>query len=193
MFKLFGEGVRSFRDTRFLVIDMEMTGLNAAENAIVSAGSVAIEQGRIRLETAEHHYFLPTSLMGDDVSESAHIHMITDAQRDQHGEPLQSWLEDLAGRLKADAWVFHHATIDMAFLREGARRLGIRLPKVRICDTMKYELNKNRDRLPGNHAQLNLNSCRKRYGLPVYRQHHALSDALATAELWLAQNQSADA
>jgi len=179
---------KSVIDRRYLVIDMEMTGLDPEEDTIISAGSVLIQQGRIQLSFAEHHYFLPTSLMADDVSLSAHIHMITDERRESEGELLSNWLAELSTRLTADAWVFHHAAIDMAFLNAFSKRLHVPLPKVNIIDTLVDERARNPDKHLDSQAQLSLNACRARYGLPVYRQHHALSDALATAELWLAQN-----
>ncbi|HCV01678.1 MAG TPA: 3'-5' exonuclease, partial [Pseudoalteromonas sp.] len=37
------------------------------------------------------------------------------------------------------------------------------------------------------HDDLTLSECRKRYNLPHYSSHHALTDAMATAELFLAQ------
>lgn len=178
---------KPWQEQRLLVIDMEMTGLNAQEDSIVSAGCVVIEQGRIQLAKSEHHYFLPTSLMGSDVSDSAHIHMITDTQREEQGEQLSDWFERLNEELKADSWIFHHAQIDMSFLKVFSERLQIKLPKVTVMDTMQIEQQLHADDQLESHAQLNLNACRARYGLPVYRQHHAMSDALATAELFLAQ------
>jgi DNA polymerase-3 subunit epsilon len=172
---------------RLLVLDMEMTGLNPEEDSILSAGTVMIEHGRVKLATAEHHYFQATSLMAADVTESAHIHMITDEQREQQGESLSDWLSLLSTRLKADAWVFHHATIDLSFLKTYSERLGVSLPSVVVFDTMKIEKDNRPNEILESHAQLNLNVCRARYGLPTYRQHHAFSDALATAELYLAQ------
>ena len=188
VFSLFANKNRPFEQTRYLVIDMEMTGLDAEEDAIISAGTVMISDGRIQLGSAEHHYFSPTSIMAEDVAPTAHIHMITDQQREREGEPLQHWLADLSGRLLADAWVFHYAQVDMPFLKINARRFGIKLPRVRVCDTVVFELQKHERAHLESYAQLNLGSCRKRYGLPQYRQHHALSDAIGTAELWLAQN-----
>lgn len=190
MFNLFARKRLPFEQTRYLVMDLEMTGLDAQEHAIVSAGTVMISDGRIQLASAEHRYFLPTSIMAEDVAETAHIHMITDEKRECEGEPLQHWLQDLGGRLLADAWVFHYAQIDMPFLKENARRFGITLPKVKIYDTALYERKRQLSEQLQSYDQLKLNSCRKRYGLPQYRQHHALSDAIATAELWLAQNKS---
>jgi DNA polymerase-3 subunit epsilon len=190
VFNLFSQKKQPFDQLRYLVIDMEMTGLDAAENSIISAGTVVIDQGRIQLGSAEHRYFLPTSIMAEDVSETAHIHLITDHKRVSEGQLLQHWLEELNERLLADAWVFHHARIDMSFLKINAARFGLRLPKVKIYDTAAYEQKRRPDEHLQSYEQLNLNSCRKRYNLPPFRQHHALSDAIATAELWLAQNLS---
>jgi DNA polymerase-3 subunit epsilon len=188
VFSLFKPKTKPFEQTHYLVIDLEMTGLNPLEDSIISAGYVSIKHGRIQLTSAEHQYFKPTSMMGDDVLQSAHIHLITDTQREQEGVELEQWLQELSTRLKADAWVFHHAVIDHAFLKTASERLRQPLPKVQVVDTMIIEREKHADQLLESHAQLNLNACRSRYGLPLYRQHHALSDAIATAELWLAQN-----
>jgi DNA polymerase-3 subunit epsilon len=179
---------KAFLDTHYLVIDLEMTGLNPEEDSIISAGYVSIKQGRIQLGSAAHQYFKPMTLMADDVLNSAHIHMITDAQREQNGIDLIEWLQALSGRLKADAWVFHHAPLDYAFLIAYSERLKQPLPKVAVVDTLTVERDKHPDKHLDSQAQLSLNACRSRYGLPIYRQHHALSDAIATAELWLAQN-----
>ena len=183
----------SWREIRLLVIDLEMTGLNAEEDSIVSAGTVVIEQGRIQLSQSEHHYFQATSLMGEDVTTSAHIHMITDEQREQAGESIEEWLERLHRELHADAWVFHHAPIDLSFLKATARRSQVTLPKVDIYDTLVRERESHPNEHLEHQSQLSLNACRARYNLPVYRQHHALSDALATAELFIAQKVSREA
>ena len=62
------------------MIDLEVTGLNPAEHSVISAGSLQSIGGKIRLATAEHRYFLPTSLMAEVVSQSVHIDMITNQQ-----------------------------------------------------------------------------------------------------------------
>jgi DNA polymerase-3 subunit epsilon len=56
-----------------------------------------------------------------------------------------------------------------------------------LC-TMRMEHRRllRRDRIIGA-GDLTLGSCRTRYGLPDYPAHNALSDALATGELLLAQ------
>ncbi len=81
--------------------------------------------------------------------------------------------------------VFHHAGLDLAFLQKSAMeafQCPLLFPYV---DTMEIE--KRRLRLQGKTASLRLGLCRDRYNLPVTQQHNALSDAIATAELFLAQ------
>ena len=176
----------AWSESRVLVMDLEMTGLNAQEDSIISAGWVVIEQGRIELALAGHQYFQPTAMMASDVADSAHIHMITDHQLEQQGQPLSHWLQRLSGDLLADRWVFHHAPIDMAFLKMFSERLSIALPSVAIDDTVLLEQKRYSELTLESQQQLSLTACRARHRLPAYRQHHALSDALATAELYLA-------
>jgi DNA polymerase-3 subunit epsilon len=113
--------------------------------------------------------------------------MITDAQLETQGKPLDAWLQRLSSDLAADAWLFHHATLDVGFLKTFSQRFNIALPSVEIIDTVQIEKRLHVDDHLESHAQLSLNACRARYGLPVYRQHHALRDALSTAELYIAQ------
>lgn len=177
---------KQWPDARYLVMDLEMSGLDTQEDAIISAGWVRIEQGRIDLASAGHQYFLPTAMMASDVADSAHIHLITDDQLDRQGQSLSDWFHRLSTDLKADTWVFHHAPVDMAFLKVFSARLAVSLPSVTVEDTLQLERQRNTDMPLDSQRQLSLSACRARHGLPAYRQHHALSDALATAELFLA-------
>lgn len=71
---------------------------------------------------------------------------------------------------------------------------GIQFP---VVDTLDIEyaiqrrecrgfINKLKGKKPGS---VRLGHARERYGLPAYQPHHALTDALATAELFQAQLQ----
>ncbi|GAB5414895.1 MAG: exonuclease domain-containing protein [Congregibacter sp.] len=170
-------------DARFLVVDAEMSGLDPAGAELLSLGWVAVESAEICLDTARHIPIKNTASVG----QSAAIHHLRDCELvDAAGveDALLALVEAARGRVL----VFHHAELDLAFLNRAARecmKAPLLLPAV---DTMLQELKlmRRRDVSPAQ-GDLRLQSCRDRYGLTAHAAHNALSDALATAELFLAQ------
>ena len=81
--------------------------------------------------------------------------------------------------------VFHQAPLDIRFLQKAAIA-NFRCPLLfTYIDTMEIE--KRRLHIQGRTMGLRLAQCRERYGLVTGQQHNALADAVATAELFLAQ------
>ena len=172
-----------YREVEYLAVDLEMTGLDAARDHILSIGFVPVIQQKVIVAQAQHHYV--SSDLG--VGQSAVIHGIHD--RDIHSagsltEALEALLEALRGRVM----LLHCAPLDMAFLRRACRQLwGLPL-LAPVADTMaleKYRLECSGKSVQG--TSLRLGDTRKRYNLLDYAAHNALIDALSTAELFLAQ------
>lgn len=166
-----------------LVADLEMTGLKASNEQIVSIAWVEIQNLQIVHDTAKHIYI---NDLGVDLGASAPIHKISHQQLatgiDQESA-INAFLEVLAGKVL----VLHHAPIDMSFLDVICKKLyGVKL-RPQIIDTMEIE--RRRLSLKGTleTSSVRLNDCRSRYKLPQYQAHNAAIDALATAELLLAQ------
>lgn len=161
-------------DASFIALDLETTGLDPATDHVVSIGWVPIERQEIVLADATHLLVRPPGPIGA----SATIHGLTDA--DVASAPtLDDVLPDLVDALSGRVLVAHHAPLDIGFLRAA----GVTTPYV---DTLALEqrLHTGRDLPPG---ALRLDAVRRRYGLPAYAAHSALTDALAAAELLLAQ------
>ena len=159
-----------------------MTGLDPARDAIVSMGFVPVSGGRIHLAGARH-------LLIDgrrDVGQSATIHRIRDQDLFQ-ALPLSQGLDILFGALETRIPVFHHGTLDIGFLDSSCRALANTPFKLPHVDTLQLEksrlLRRHQPIAPG---ELRLASCRRRLSLPDASGHDALSDALATAELFIA-------
>lgn len=167
----------------FLVCDAEMSGLDARAAEILSLAWVGVSAGEIRLDSAARHLLRPLAGVGD----SATIHRLRDCDL-QAAAPLPQVLERFLEAAAGRVLVFHHAALDLAFLDRAARgHLGapLLLPAV---DTLELERRQRaRRNQPLEAGALRLSSCRQRYGLPAYAAHDALGDALATAELLLAQ------
>ena len=169
-------------DTPMIAVDLELTGLDAASNQIISVGWTHLDQGRIRFGSNRHILVNAEQSVGH----SAAIHELTDTEVSTGVKPrdaLESLFEAAAGR----AWVFHHAGLDVSFLQSACREWFGLKPPFAVLDTMQIELGlRKRREQPVQQGDLQLGRLRSDYGLPRYTAHNALIDALATAELLLA-------
>ncbi|WP_439886873.1 3'-5' exonuclease [Pseudomonas sp. MBLB4123] len=181
-----------------LALDVETTGLDSQRDSIVSLGLVPFNLQRIRCGAAKYWVVKPVCELS---SQSVTFHHITHSDiRD--APPLANVLDELLAAMAGKVVVVHYRRIERGFLDQAMRQLvgeGLHFP---LIDTMQLEarlhLGKHRpgwlDRLLGKKpVSIRLADSRLRYGLPLYQAHHALTDALATAELLQAQVASLDA
>ncbi|WP_404366706.1 3'-5' exonuclease [Marinobacter sp.] len=176
-----------------VALDFETTGLDPNEHSIVSIGLVPMNLQRIHCQQAKHWIVRPPLPLQQ---KSITIHGITHSDIDQAPD-LAEILDDLLAALAGRVVVVHHRGIERPFLDVALRwrlREGIEFP---VIDTMAIEAAIHPRRQPGwfdrirgkSPVSIRLPDCRERYGLPYYSPHHALSDALASAELLQAQIQ----
>ena len=170
-----------------IVLDFETTGLDAQRDHIIAAGWVLIRGDRIVMASAREVRVRNGNPAG--VGQSAVIHGILDSDLDDAGSSeamIEHLLPDLAGR----AIVAHAASIERSFLATLLRRLGgVPMPNP-FVDTMALErhlVEGEGGRVRELHGDLTLDACRARRGLPDHQRHSAGADAVATAELLLAQ------
>ncbi|PMH46884.1 DNA polymerase III subunit epsilon [Vibrio sp. 10N.286.49.B3] len=175
----------------FLALDFETTGLDAKSDGIITIGAVPFNLNRIFLSQAKHWIVRPKQQLEE---ESVIIHGIT--HNDILDAPdLSEIIEDVLNTLSGHVMVVHYRKIEREFLDRALRsRLGegIEFP---VLDTLEIEAELQQrlmggiwQRLQGKKpASVRLGQSRKRYGLPSYTPHHALTDAIATAELLQAQ------
>lgn len=174
-----------------MAMDFETTGLNADRDDIVSIGLVPLSLQRIRLSGSRHWILKPNAALRD---ESVVIHHITHSEVESAPD-LERILEELLGIMAGKVVVVHHRNIERNFLDAALKRRigeGILFP---VIDTLELEARLHRRRRPGPLARLfgrrpvsiRLPESRARYHLPHYHAHHALTDALACAELFQAQ------
>ena len=167
----------------YLVIDLELTGLNAKSDEIVSIAWVPISHQRIQIGSC-HHYI---NNQVSNLNQSPVYHGI-DSDSLAEGVPLTEALGVLNEALDDKILVFHNQELDWSFLRLAFNKAGLLHKPLAILDTMEIE-HKRLARQGQVIAQdsLTLANCRERYRLPEYACHNALTDAMATAELFLAQ------
>lgn len=169
-----------FSELKILAVDCEMTGLNPKQDALLSIGWVVIQDGFIEYSSGRHVLCHAT----EDVGESVTIHGLSDRQiagASSVSQALSLLMKDLSDSVA----VFHHAHLDVEFLQRAAvSSFGCPL-SFQYIDTMAIE--KRRLDRQGKAGSLQLSLCRDRYALPHSHAHNALSDAIATAELLIAQ------
>lgn len=163
-------------------IDLEMSGLDCTQDKIVSIGWVRIESSSLKYGSAKHFVINQNSV---NLNNTAKIHELFHKDL-QNGESLREVLEMFLMDAEGCIWLFHHAKLDLEFLQRAfAELFDCKLP-VLVIDTLLIErqLNSHKHLDP---TEFSLSKSRERYGLPTYKSHNAAVDAIATAELLLAQ------
>ena len=186
----FSDASASVKDIPFVALDFETTGLNSKTDDIVSVGLVPFTLARIYCKQSKHWVVQPRRNLSES---SIVIHGITHNDVD-NAPDFDNIIAPLFDALRSKVIVVHYAAIERGFFNSA---LLLRLKEhieFMVVDTMELERRalKAKQGLIGQIfntklGSLRLNDCRKRYSLPVYEGHHALTDALATAELLQAQ------
>lgn len=170
-------------DLRLLSLDFETTGLDASRDQVLSIGFVPVDGDTIQLGGATHRVLAA----GTEVGQSAVFHGITDDQL-AAGTPVADAVAETLAALTGRVMLAHFASIETQFLSALCEQLYGAPLVVPVVDTLVLHdklVNRGFDdeSLAG---QLRLWNARTRYGLPLYKAHNALTDAVATAELYLA-------
>jgi DNA polymerase-3 subunit epsilon len=170
-------------DLTIVALDLETTGLDPRKDKILSYGLVEIQHMTIRLETSRHQLIAIDEQIPE---ESAVINQITDDQA-ATGIGIKPALHEILERLAGKVMLVHYAMIEQNFLSAVCEKLYGAPFIIPTIDTLVLAQRLFERR---NHTvqagDLRLFNLRPRYNLPNYKAHNALSDALATAELFLA-------
>lgn len=172
----------------YLALDLETSGLDARRHQILSVGMVPIREGAIRW--GEHEYTLVRPLSMEELDgEAIGIHHIFPEEL-RVAPPLAEVMGRVAARLEKAVLLVHHAPLDVEFLRRSFERLGRRWLKPMVVDTrvLASRVEQRLQQLDPYARELprGLEELRQAFDLPPFDPHHALADALATAELFLA-------
>lgn len=173
------------RDVAFLSVDLETTGLDSQRDHVLAMGWVPVVRGEVVLRGAREVLVRPPA--GVVVGESANVHGLTD-DRLADAPELTDVLPEVLAALQGRVLLAHHVRLELGFLAQAVRAAyGARLP-VTAVDTMSVQ----HRLVAGPHGEvapgaLRLDAARRHLGLPRYAAHRASVDAIATAELLLAQ------
>lgn len=178
-----------WHEVEYWALDLETSGLDVRRDQILSVGMVPIRGGVIHW--GDHFYSLVCPGTWDDLSHDAirvH-HILPEELRD--APPLEAILLEIDVRLSAGAaLLLHHAAFDLGFLQRAFRQAGRKWPRPPVVDTRELvsKFEERQRRLVPYSVQItrSLFELVEFFNLPPFAPHHALGDALATAQLFLA-------
>ena len=170
------ERLRRIAECRWVVLDVETTGLDQANDTMLAIGAVAVRDGRIDVDDSFERIVRPPQASG---RQNILVHGIgAQAQRD--GTAPEQACEAFLDWAGPSPLVGFHAGFDRAFLTRSVRYyLGLTLTRDWLdLAGLAPALN------PGVRAKA-LDEWLAHFDLQATQRHHACADAFATAMLFL--------
>jgi DNA polymerase-3 subunit epsilon len=174
-----GLGGGTWRRAAYASLDFETTGLDLQEDDIISFGVIPIERGRIVLGGSTYREVRPDRPLKPASIPVHGLRPVDLEEASSLGTVVGDLRDALAGKYVL-AWA---AKIEAAFL---ARAFGRRPSwwRRQIIDVLRLALLVDGSE-PGGSQDFALTAVARRLGVPVERPHHALDDALTTAQVFL--------
>ncbi|MGY3569855.1 3'-5' exonuclease [Vibrio paucivorans] len=174
------------KESHFIVLDLETTGLDSEVDNILSIGWVEVVKGRIDLATARHFFLSSDSQINPQTAVINHI----TPQMLEDGVTIHDAMATFFKAAHGKVIVAHGCIVERNFMNQYLQSAySTRDLPLLWLDTLCIE--KSLEKAISNHEEsdVTLTGARARYGLPEYNSHNALVDAVSTAELFLAQQQ----
>ena len=172
--------VAHWREASWCAVDLELTGLNPRRDHVIAIGAVPIEHGRVVLGRSMYTLVRSTR-PSEHGAVLAHKLRAVDLE---HAPPIDEALQLLADVMSDRVPVFHFGSIERAFLGPLLAARGVKLSDHADTEVLGRIWSARRgQRLPG---RLQLPRLAAMLGHQIDASHHALADALATAQAFIA-------
>lgn len=168
---------QSLNSHRYVIVDVETSGLNPLKDSLISIGALAISDGLIRLDQS-----FEVVLRQEAPSDHGNIlvHGIGGTTQISGRRPAEGLLDFLNFAGKGPLIGFH-ADFDRVVIARAVRKvLGLDLPN-KWLDVAVLAPVLLGERAPAAHT---LDEWTKAFGIANYARHDAVADSLATAQLF---------
>lgn len=167
---------KTLRQQRWVVVDLETSGLNLQRDEVLSIGAVVIEDGAIDLGQQFERTLMRTA---HKLGPSVLIHGLGPTAIAAGSEPVEALLDFMAFVGDSPLLAFHAAFDEHMLGRALKESLGYRLlhPFIDVAHIAPFICPN------ANLRQAGLDDWTRFFGLHAEERHHASADALVTAEL----------
>lgn len=172
--------------SRYVVVDVETSGLNMVKDRLIAIGAVAVDKGRVRLADSMEIVLQQSRASGRD---NILIHGIGGTAQTEGVPPAEALLAFLEYLGKSPLLAFHVAFDRTMIDRALKTCLGLRFNHAWV--DLAYLAPALYPELARSHRSLD--QWMARFGIGNYARHSALADALSTAELMLILRSRLDA
>jgi DNA polymerase III subunit epsilon len=179
---------RPLEKSRLIVFDTELTGLNPRRDEIVSIGAVVVENLRIIPEQSFYSIIRPEGI--GKASTATFIHRLT-PENLTDGPVLEDVLNKFLEFCGNSILVGHQLQIDRPFILRACKQVtgypvtNAFVDTIQLARRCRTKLFPSESNMPHKDASYNLGFLARRLGLPLFRSHDALGDALQTSYLLL--------
>lgn len=168
-----------WREADWCAVDLELTGLDR-DGEIIAVGAVPIRDGRVILGDALYTLAQPSQ---SPRTAAVLVHKLRSADL-ADAPSLDDALERLLEAMSGCVPVFHTAVVERTFLGRELRRRRVRLGPGADTEVLGRLWLRTRDGACP--RALRLATLARALGQPGERPHHALADAIATAQAFIA-------
>lgn len=175
---------RKLEVARFVVVDVETTGLNLNRDNLIAIGAIAVVDGKINLEDS---FEVVLQQASSSSRQNILIHGISGDTQIEGQEPVEALL-DFLEYLQQDPLVAFHVTFDETMLRRSIKQhLGF---------SLKHDWLDLAYVAPGLYPDLGkrfraLDDWLNYFHIQNYARHNALADAVSTAQLFMLASKTA--
>lgn len=172
-----GDAKSALDRSRYVVVDVETTGLNLLTDTLISIGAVAVVNGRIVLEDS---FSVVLQQQESSGKENILVHGISSTAQREGDDPVEALLAFLEYLGKSGLVAFHVAFDETMIRRAMGHYLGLSFKHAWL--DLAYVMPALNRSLMGTHRVLD--DWIGRFNIRIEARHNALADALATAQLF---------
>lgn len=163
------------KDAKYIVFDIETTGLSATRDKIIEIAAVKIEAGSI---TEKYQTFInPVEPLSSFTTELTDI---TDEML-ENAPTIDQALPEFLKFIESGVLVAHNALFDVGHIKENARALNLSFDDSLVIDTLNLARYFYNDSL----KRFNLKALARQFKVKQEQHHRAEDDASVTAQIWL--------